>query len=173
MELTDGRITLRTPIEDDAPTVAAGVQASLETLQPWMPWATEGYDEAAALEWIKGGIEPTAIPLVIVAPDGGIVGSTGLNGLDSLNARANLGYWVRADATGFGYATAATKLVAQYGLVQLELQRIEVIMSVENEASRRVAIKAGAIYEGVQRRRLRLQGRQHDVHGYVFLADND
>ena len=142
MELTDGNVTLRTPTDEDATAVAAGVQESLQSLQLWMPWATEDYDEAAAREWIHGIIEPSSIRFVITDPSGRIVGSTGLNSIDTLNARANLGYWLRDDATGFGYATGATRLVADYGLTELGLHRLEVLMSVENEASRRVAIRA-------------------------------
>ncbi len=102
-----------------------------------------------------------------------MVGSVGLNHFDSLNNRANLGYWLRADATGFGYATSATKLLARHGVERLGLHRIEVLMSVENEASRQVAVRAGAAYEGIQRGRLLLQGRYHDVHGYAFVAPAD
>ncbi len=58
MELTDGNVTLRTPTDDDATAVAAAVRDSLQTLSPWMPWATEGYDESAARAWIHGEIEP-------------------------------------------------------------------------------------------------------------------
>lgn len=170
MELTDGNVTLRSPTDADASAVAEAVQASLETLSPWMPWATEGYDDDAAREWIHGIIDPSSVRFVIMDPAGRIIGSCGLNAFDKGNARANLGYWVRADATGFGYATGATKLVAAHGINDLGLHRIEVIMSVENEPSRRVAIRAGAFYEGVQRGRLLLKGRHHDVHGFVFLA---
>lgn len=172
IELTDGRIVVRTPIEDDAPRVAAAVQASLAQLSPWMPWATDAYDDSMALAWIRDELEqaPT-VPLVIVDEAGTIVGSTGLNRFDDLNKRANLGYWIRTDAAGTGLATAATRLVARHGIDTLGLQRIEIMMSVENEASRRVAEKAGAVYEGVLRNRLRLQDRQHDVHCFAVFPD--
>ena len=170
MELTDGNVTLRTPVDDDAVEVAAGVQDSLETLSPWMPWATESYDESAARSWIQGEIEPNSVRCVLIGGDGRMVGSAGLNHFDTANNRANLGYWLRADATGFGYATSATRLLARYGLDELGLHRIEVMMSVENDASRQVAIRAGAGYEGVQRGRLLLRGRYHDAHGYAFVA---
>lgn len=171
MELSDGTVTLRTPVEADAPEVAAAVQAALPFIQPWMPWATDDYGADQALEWITGAIEADAVPFVILDDDGSIVGSTGLNQFDGLNLRANLGYWLLPDRTGRGYATAATRLVAAHGFDRLGLQRIEIMMSVENEASRRVAERAGALHEGIQRNRLRLQGRQHDAHGFAFLAD--
>ncbi len=172
VELTDGRITVRSPTDDDAAEVAAAVQASLPSLRPWMPWATDDYDRDAALDWIRNVLEPAAVPLVIESESGAIVGSTGLNSIDEDNRRANLGYWLRPEATGNGYASAATGLAAAYGIRELGFQRIEIMMSVENEPSRRVAERSGAIYEGIQQRRLRYHDRQHDAHSFVFLADD-
>jgi ribosomal-protein-serine acetyltransferase len=171
MELADDTVRLRTPVPDDAPKVAATVRGALPTLRPWMPWATEDYGIDDATAWITGTLEPGAVPFVILDDHGAIVGSAGLNQIDGLNLRANLGYWLHPDHTGRGYATAATRLVATHGLDHLGLQRIEITMSVENEASRRVADRAGALHEGIQRNRLRLHGRQHDAHMFAFLAD--
>lgn len=170
MELTDGTVTIRSPVETDAPMVAAAVQASLDTLRPWMPWATSGYGPEQAVEWITGQLEPGSVPFVILDDGGVIVGSTGLNMIDRQNLRANLGYWLRPDRTGRGYATAATRMVAAWGFDHLGLQRIEIMMSVENERSRLVAERAGAVYEGIQRGRLRYEDRQHDAHMFAFLA---
>ncbi len=169
MELTDGDLTLRSPTASDADAVADAVSASLELLKPWMPWANERYDRTAAMDWISGKVEPGAVPFMMLDGTGRVIGSTGLNGIDNLNARANLGYWLRADATGFGYATRAVRLVAAYGFEQMELHRVEILMSVENEPSRRVAERAGATYEGILRGRLLLEGRHHDVHSYAII----
>ena len=173
MELTDGNVTLRTPLVDDAPSIAAAVRDSYETISPWMVWARPDYTTEDAIQWITNQIpgDADAVPLVNVDDDGTIAGASGLNGFDQLNRRANLGYWLRPDRTGRGYATGATRLVAAWGFDHLELERIEIIMSTENEPSRKVAERAGAAYEGVLRRRLRYHGRQHDAHGFVYLVD--
>lgn len=170
MELSDETVTLRSTVEADATDVAAAVRASLPTLRPWMPWATDNYGPDDAIQWITGAIDPTAVQFVIVDPDGSIAGAAGLNRFDRPNRRANLGYWLRPDRTGRGYATAATSLIAAHGLDDLALERVEVIMPVDNEPSRRVAQRAGALYEGILHRRLRLGERQHDVHSFAFLA---
>lgn len=170
MDLADDMVTLRTPVESDAAAVADAVNASLAFIQPWMPWATDDYGPDDALQWINGTIDSTAVPFVILGDDGAIVGSCGLSRLDPLNLQANLGYWLRPDRTGRGYATAATRLVAAHGFDEHGMARIEIVMSVENEASRRVAERAGALHEATLRDRLRLHGRQHDAHMFAFLA---
>jgi RimJ/RimL family protein N-acetyltransferase len=169
MELTDGTITLRSPTADDAADVAAAVRASLPTLQPWMPWASDDYDDAEALRWIRGEIEPGAMPLTIISPEGDLVGSTGLNHIDWSNRRANLGYWLHPNAVGHGWATRAVHLVTDHGFGALGLHRVEILMSVENQRSRRVAERVGAEYEGILRGRLLVDGRFHDAHSFALL----
>ncbi|MEM7326296.1 MAG: GNAT family N-acetyltransferase [Actinomycetota bacterium] len=167
MELTDGIVTIRPPIDADAGEIVEGVRLSHNELYPWMPWAKADYDLADAMPWIDGQLDPH--PFVIIAPDGHVVGTIGLNGIDTINGIANLGYWLRTDRAGNGYATMASKLVADYGLTALAFQRIEIVMSVENEPSRAVARRTGAAYEGVLRNRLRLHGRMHDAHSYSLI----
>jgi len=53
--------------------------------------------------------------------------------------------------------------------VDAALVRLEVVVSVENAASLRVAEKAGAIREGVLRSRLLLHGRMHDAVMLAFV----
>jgi RimJ/RimL family protein N-acetyltransferase len=61
-------------------------------------------------------------------------------------------------------------VLAGYGLGTLGLQRLEIVMSVENHASRRVAERVGADHEGILRCRLLLHGRSHDAHSFSLTA---
>ena len=169
MELYADALTLRPPVGGDADAVAAAVQASLPELAPWMPWATPAYDTEVAGKWIRGEFnEPHRF--VMVDADGEIVGSCGLNRVDELNQSANLGYWVRTDRAGNGYAAAAARRLAEFGLDECGYHRLEISMSTRNEASRRVAEKAGATFEGTIRGALFLQGEFHDAFLFSFVA---
>ncbi len=128
-----------------------------------MPWANERYDAAEAMKWISGELGD-AHRFVVAESDGDIVGTCGLNRLDGLNLSANLGYWIRSDKTCRGYATEASRLLAQYGFDVVGLHRLEIVMSTRNEASRRVAERIGAHHEGVAKGRLLLHGEFHDAH---------
>ncbi len=171
MELTDGRVTVRTPTSDDVPMIVQAVRTSVDTLLPWMPWASERYSESDAMDWIERRLDETAFPLVILDEQRRIVGATGYNKVDSLSHLANLGYWLRSDAAGHGYATAGAALTIAYAIEHAGLHRIEILMAVENEASRRVAERLGATYEGVMRQRLWCADeRHHDAHSFAFIA---
>lgn len=170
--LTDGVVTLRQPVDADAPAVSAAVLESLAELTPYMPWATAAYDDAAALEWIRGEREPDEVQYLILGDDGMVAGGCGLNLFNQVNRFANLGYWLRSDRTGRGWATRATALLARHGLTGLGLERVEIMMAVENEASRRVAERAGATFEGTLRHRFLLHGRYHDAYLYSLIRSD-
>jgi ribosomal-protein-serine acetyltransferase len=99
-------------------------------------------------------------------------GIVGLNSISRQNQWANLGYWVRSTRTGRGVASTAARLLARYGLTELGLNRIEIIMSVHNIASQRVAEKAGGLREGIARKRLLYHGQPHDSVIYSLVAED-
>lgn len=171
-ELRGTAVTLRHPVEADAPAVAAAAQRSLSELSPWMPWAVPDYDAVAARKWIRGEFGD-AHRFVMIDDDDDLIGTCGLNRVDEVNRSANLGYWVRSDRAGHGHATEAARLLADFGVAAPngpKYQRLEVMMSTRNHASRRVAEKAGATFEGTLRASLLLRGEFHDAHLWSFVA---
>lgn len=141
---------------DDAPALFAAVRDSLPTLSRWLPWATPDYDLAHAEAWIAHcarmreadgehhfGVFDDAL--------GALLGSTGLNQRVRANRAANLGYWVAEAARGRGVAVAGARQAARFGFEGLGLQRIVVQVAPDNQASQRVAMKLGAVCEGIAR----------------------
>lgn len=188
-----GGIGIRPYRSDDAPALAAAVQASLDDLRRWLPWAREAYGPEDARAWIEdrrqAWDEGEAYSFAVVQPSGegpeepdgardggpddtGFLGGVGINRIDRQNRVGNVGYWVRTRATGRGVATTAVRLAARIGFEQAGLRRLEFFVSVENEASQRVAEKVGARREGVLRRRLRMRERVDDAFLYALLPDD-
>ena len=79
---------------------------------------------------------------------------------------------MRTGYTGKSYATEATRLLARFGIEQLLLKRIEIVASVENIPSQRVAERAGAYKEGISRNRLSIHGKFHDAVVYSFIPQD-
>lgn len=164
-----GGLRLRRFERGDEAALYAAASSSRASVGRWLPWCHEGYCLAEARDWVA--TRPAAWSrgedyALWIEEDGAFLGGVGLNQVDRLHRRANLGYWVRDSARGRGIATRATCLMARYGLDQLELGRLEIIAALENQASRRVAEKAGAHFEGILRARLRIHGAAHDAAGY-------
>ncbi len=104
--------------------------------------------------------------------DGTFLGSVGLNQINHAHRFANLGYWVRRSQAGRGVATAAVRRTCRFGLQELGLNRVDIVMPVDNRPSQRVAQKAGAKREGILRNRLVIQGSAYDAVLYSMVAED-
>lgn len=141
---------------EDAPALHAAVRASLATLGQWLPWANDAYDQAAATEWIayctrmRDSDEAHHFG-VFDAMDGRVLGGVGLNHRIRAYRSAHMGYWVGDAARGRGVAVEAARQVAAFGFGSLGVQRISILVQPDNHASLRVAIKLGAVCEGIAR----------------------
>jgi ribosomal-protein-serine acetyltransferase len=177
LELSDGNVRLRPYRGDDIDALYEAARESVAEINVWLPWCHPDYTRDDAIAWVdsrseawRGGREYS---FVIEDPsDGSFAGGCGLNQIDELRLRANLGYWLRTSRTGRGLATAATRLLARWGLTALGLQRIEIVAAVGNVRSQRVAERAGAVREGIARCRLRVHDVPHDAVCYSLIKSD-
>ena len=165
LQLTDGKILLRPAEMKDAKEMFSAVQESMAEISAWIPW---NYSLGESKNWIKtckkGWKDGTIYDFAITdARDGTILGDCGLNDIRKSDKTANLDYWVRTGHTNQGIGTAAALLLADFGFKELKLNRIEILVAVDNLASQRVAAKVGAVMEGILRNRLLLHGKIHDA----------
>ena len=177
VELADGEIMVRPYRPDDIAALFEAARASIPELSEWMPWCHPNYSIEETKSFILSRAEAWAKDAeygfgVFGPEDGRFLGGVGLNFINRVHHMANLGYWVRSSETGRGVAAKAARLVAQFGLRQLGLQRIEILAATGNLASQRVAEKTGALKEGVLRNRLVLRGQPTDAVLYSLIADD-
>jgi RimJ/RimL family protein N-acetyltransferase len=71
--------------------------------------------------------------------------------IDREAAEVELGYIVAPAARGRGVATAILRKLTEWAFAELGVERIVLIINVENQASERVAARAGYVREGVLR----------------------
>jgi len=162
---------------DDAARLFPAVRESVNELCRFMTWCHPDYslDECdafiarSATGWERGEQYNFAI---FDAMDQTLLGSVGLNRLDRTNRSANIGYWVRRSRTQCGTATAALRLIAGFGLQELNLRRLEILVPDHNVASRRVAEKAGAKFEGLLRNRIVLGDIFHDARLFSLVPED-
>jgi RimJ/RimL family protein N-acetyltransferase len=106
---------------------------------------------------------------IVDARDDAFIGGCGLTQINYGHRFANLYYWVRSSRAGQGAASAATLLLARFGFSSLGLQRIEIVIATGNHASKRVAEKVGAKYEGLLRNRLNMHGVSYDAYMFSLV----
>ena len=80
------------------------------------------------------------------------------------------GYWIDKNYSNRGFTTQAVTALTEYSFSALNLHRIEINIRPENAASRRVAEKAGYIFEGERPRYLHIAGNWRDH--VVFVKEN-
>ena len=82
----------------------------------------------------------------------------------------HIGYWIDRNFANRGYTTQAVEILTQYAFQELKLHRLEINLRPENASSRRVAEKAGYIFEGERPRYLHIdcQWRDH----ITFVKEN-
>ena len=146
IELTDVTVTLRRYRAEDAEPIYRAVRESIEEISPWMPWCHERYSFDDSKTWSASRDDARAkgkeYTFVIISNDDGLpLGVCGLNHFENENRFANVGYWVRTGKTKQGVATSATFLLARFGFDELKLNRIEIVVAIENKPSQRVAEK--------------------------------
>jgi RimJ/RimL family protein N-acetyltransferase len=132
------------------------------------PWV-EGFERT----WLERYDQPDgkrAGFAVVDEADGSFLGMAALVTLDLDGRQAEAGYIVAPQARGRGVASRALTLLTDWAFGELGLERVELRITVENEASIRVAEKCGYEREGVLRSVHFKQGRRNDVAVYARLA---
>lgn len=113
--------------------------------QPYRVAEADAWIDAAEAMWRDG----TGAPFAVVV-DGVVVGGAGITWIDREHAVGDVGYWARRDARGRGYTTRAVSLLAGWAF-SAGCERLQIRADTENQASLRVAERAGFRYEGVLR----------------------
>ena len=139
-------VVLRRWRREFADAAVAAIKASLDELIPFMPWASAAYDREAAIAFVEhsdngwtGGSEWN---YAIFTPDDDFVGSTGLH--DRVGPGAlEIGYWIRSDHTGRGYATMSVVALAEAALTLPGINQVVIRHDAANAKSGAVAARAG------------------------------
>lgn len=107
----------------------------------------EAFVRYAQKAWELG----SSAPFAITASDGQPLGAVEVHFNAADAGHAGVGYWLRPEARGRGAATEAVRLVSAWAFDKLHVDRLSLITDPANEASQRVAERAGYKREGLLR----------------------
>ena len=150
------RLVVRCWQPSDAAELRDVLASSREHLLPWLPWAEHEpqtlEEKLERMRIFRGNFDlgKDFVYGIFDATDGSIVGGTGLHPRIGPGA-CEIGYWIRKEAVGRGFATEAAAVVARAGFEIARFERIEVRCEPHNEPSLRVARAIGFKHEGCLR----------------------
>jgi ribosomal-protein-alanine N-acetyltransferase len=100
--------------------------------------------------------------------DDNLVGQITLGGIIYGALRGgHIGYWIDRNYANRGLTTDAVNTLTRFAFERLGLHRLEINVRPENEASCRVALKAGYYYEGDRAAFLHISGQWRDHKCFV------
>jgi ribosomal-protein-serine acetyltransferase len=101
-----------------------------------------------------------------------IIGVIAFNAIDHFHRSSTVGYWLAQTHTGYGYMTGAVRALIQLGFEFLNLNRIEIRIAPENQASRAVCLRLQFRHEGILREAEWLGDRFVDLEVYSLLKSD-
>jgi RimJ/RimL family protein N-acetyltransferase len=165
--LTDGVVELR-PIDDrDLPTI----EAAADDPDIARRFALERLSPREYLDAYVGALRTGIGAAFAICDPGAASGGQVLVELRDAR-RADVGYWLLAEARGRGRAARALRLVSCWALAQSEVARLQLWTVPGNVASQRVAERAGFQREGVLRSYGEVAGRRVDAVFYSLLESD-
>jgi RimJ/RimL family protein N-acetyltransferase len=168
------RLTLRPLIEQDveAMTIYRGDPEVCRYL-PFTPQTADDIRQrmghmfgSTSLEGERGGI-PVGL---FRRDDGALLGDLVLFHLDRTNGNVEIGWVIRPDVSGRGYATEAVRALIDAAFRRLGVRRVVARIDAENDASARLAERVGMRLEARLVENEWYNGRWGDELDYAILA---
>lgn len=173
------RLLLRCWEPADATLLGEALDASLDHLRAWMPWAhhepTPTEEKVERLRRFRGQFDlgQNFVYGIFDLDESRVLGGTGLHPRSG-DGNLEIGYWIRAEATGRGYATEASAALTRVAVEVCGVERVEIHVDPANEASAAIPRRLGYVQEATLRRRLdsvEALGPKRDVVVFTMLAE--
>ncbi|MBL7258719.1 GNAT family N-acetyltransferase [Paractinoplanes lichenicola] len=171
-ELTIDDLVLRPWADTDAPVFLGAYRdpaiqrwhtrqpADEEQVRTWFAQYRQAWAQERGASWA-------------VTRDGEVLGRTALGRFDLDDGNAVCAYWVLPAARGAGVAPRALTAVSAWALGEAGFHRLHLSHSTRNDASCRVATKAGFQFEGTKRSEAVHADGRHDMHLHARIRGDD
>ncbi|HET9173203.1 MAG TPA: GNAT family protein [Actinospica sp.] len=175
LPIGDSGLALRPWTAADAPAVIAAYADP--DIRHWHARSVDSEAEARALIecWRSGWAAESGAAWAVVRGEEGargeaVLGRVALRRIDTAQGRAECAYWIRPEARGDGVAGRALSTLTAWAFAEAGFHRLFLLHSTANEASCRVAAKAGFAPEGVERSSMLHSDGWHDMHMHARIS---
>lgn len=170
------RLVVRCWAPADAPLLKAAIDASLDHLRPWMPWARGEQEDIDARvkhlrQWrAKFDLDQDYVYGIWNRAEDSVLGGTGLHTRRGPHT-LEIGYWIHADHINQGLATEAAAALTRVAFEVNSVRCVEIRNDPTNLPSAAVPRKLGFVHEATLRQRLPTpSGELRDIMIWSLLA---
>ncbi|WP_099157461.1 GNAT family N-acetyltransferase [Virgibacillus ndiopensis] len=155
-EFETERLLIRCPKPGDGQVVHEAINASIEELKLWLPFAQkEQSKEEVEINIREAHMDFLARKdlrlLIFHKKTGNLVGSSGLHRIDWEVPKFEIGYWADTRNSGKGYITEAVEGITTFAFNELNAKRVEIRCDAKNTKSRAIPVRLDFDLEGLLR----------------------
>jgi RimJ/RimL family protein N-acetyltransferase len=148
------RLHIRMPKPGDGRAVYEAIEASLNELKPWMPFAHLNQTEEDVEANIRGAhikfLQREDLRMLVYHKETGeYIASTGLHRIDWDVPKFEIGYWIDTRHSGKGYITETVEGLTNFAFKKLKARRIEIRCDALNKKSRAIPERLGFSLDGI------------------------
>jgi [ribosomal protein S5]-alanine N-acetyltransferase len=172
LEVRGPELRLRYAREDDAPALfALASNPEVTRYFSWGPYTDEQEAVAYVRSLTRKRVDGERLELLIIHPQGGVIGVTGLSEFSLRDRRAVVGTWHGREWWGTGANRQSKALVLALAFRGLGLERVTAWCGTDNARSQKALERLGFVHEGVLRRWHVHRGDPKDVISYSMLRE--
>lgn len=146
----DKDTVLKPLTRDNAQDIFDVLNAERNYMRVWLPFVDKTHEVGNTQEAVHRMVESIDKQYCIYHKEK-FVGLIGFKGTDLENRKTEIGYWLSQSAQGRGIMVQSVVKLIGYAFQELELNRVQIKVAVDNIRSRRIPEKLDFILEGIER----------------------
>jgi Acetyltransferases, including N-acetylases of ribosomal proteins len=143
-------ITLRPLSMGDVPFIFNIINMEREYLRQWLPFV-DITNEIEDTEHSVNEMMLSSNEQFSIYTGERLIGLVGFKDTDTGNRKTEIGYWLSQTAQGKGIMTNSVKSLLSYAFDELEMNRVQIRVAVDNHKSRKIPERLGFKLEGIER----------------------
>jgi RimJ/RimL family protein N-acetyltransferase len=175
--LTSERLLIRVARPGDGAVFNQAIHASLAQLSPWLGWVSppptlEESEFSCRKAYARFLLNEDLMVFFFLKDGGALVGGSGLHNANWTLRQFEVGYWGRSGYAGMGLMSEGVRALSDYALTELRANRVYLTTDDANQASWRLAERAGFALEGkLRNERFNLSGQLRTTRVYARIGE--
>lgn len=148
------------------------IDSDRDQLRTFLDFVDDVVDASSQVDYFKSkldGVAKQTDALFFIAIEDTIIGCADLHDITLSTRQADIGYWLHSSYQRQGIISSVVNKLCEYGFLNLNLNRLNLVIDTQNVPSNRVALKNSFIFSGVQEDDVLLHGSLRDMNYYYLL----